>query len=603
MPPFTERSLDALLDRLPRQARLRRLAAILAVLGVILLAFCGFSLWRGAQHAQEVVARMRAEAAILQRQAAAFDLRGASATLGRLRRDADDARATTTGPLWAAATLVPVVGDDVSAARDVSTSVAGVLDAAQPLEAALPRLDPSTMHGGRIDVDALAHVARTLPAVSAAVAQADLTVAGIDTAGLSAPLADGVRTLHSQLDDVRDPLANAVPGVQILPSMLGRNGTRTWLVLLEQDAEARGTGGLVGAYAVVTADGGKLTLTTAAQRSTLNGRRIPATAVPPDLRALWGGDITEWAGLNLSPHFPWTGQLVAAGWDSVKGTKLDYVAALDQYAVAALLAGTGPVQIGRDTVSAANAVAYLSRGVYRRYPRYQDVDRATEQLVTATFSRVAAGRIDLRALVKAVAEPAGQRRILAWSADPDEELAIQELSVGGALPDTPGPFAMAVVNNGGGNKLDAYLRVHTDYTPGGCVEGSRIGTMAVTLSSTAPRTGLTAYQSVRSDLLDDGIRHWVVGSNRILLDLYGPVGATAPLVTVDGVAQTPIVGSDRGHSVWRVIVPILPGQRRVVRAVVVQPVSSDGSDAAPHMLAQPMAIPATTSLGPAPECS
>src|SRR5512133_3861086 len=162
--------------------------------------------------------------------------------------------------------------------------------------------------------------------------------------------------------------------------------------------------------------------------------------------------------------------------------------------------------------------------------------------------------------------------------------------MGGALPDAGGPFVMAVVNNRGGNKLDAYLKVHTAYMPGRCLGGSRIGATAVTLTNTAPPTGLTEYQSVRSDPLDSGVKKWVVRSNRILLDLYGPVGAAVPLVTVDGARQTPVVGTDRGHSVWRVVLPILPGRKRVVRAVVVEPVDVAGLDAAPQVLAQPMAI-------------
>jgi hypothetical protein len=601
--PLRYRLQRALTPRRPH--RPWRLVAILAGLALPALAFCGFVLVRGAQHAQEVVARMRTEAGTLQRQAAAFDLRGAAVTMKQLRADADDARATTGGPLWAVAAYAPVLGDDVAAARDVAGSVASVLDAAAPLEAALPRLDPSapTKRPGRIDVGALADVARTLPGVSTAIAKADATVASIDTSGLQPQLAAGVATLHAQLDGVRDPVANAVPALRILPSMLGQNATRTWLVLLEQDAEARGTGGLVGAFAVVKAHDGRLALDSTAQRSVLNARSIPPTAVPPQLRDLWGKDITEWAGLNLSPHFPWTGQLVAAGWASKKHAKVDYVAAVDQYTVAALLAGTGPVQLGPDRVDSHNAVAYLTRGVYRRYPDYHDVDRVTAQLVEQTFGRAAAGKLDLRSLVKAVAEQAGQRRLLLWSADPDEQLELESLPVGGALPAASGPFAMAVVNNGGGNKLDAYLKVATVYDPGVCVQGSRIGSLAVTLTNTAPKRGLTRYQSVRSDLLDSGVRRYVRGSNRILLDLYGPVGASAPVVTVSGVQQVPITGTDRGHSVWRVVVPILPGQRRDVRAVIVQPVDPAGLDAAAQLFTQPMAIPATAKLRPTPACS
>jgi hypothetical protein len=293
---------------------------------------------------------------------------------------------------------------------------------------------------------------------------------------------------------------------------------------------------------------------------------------------------------------------VSAGWSSKKGEKLDYVAAIDQYAVAALLAGTGPIRIGDDVVTSKNAVPFLSRDVYLRHPRFEDVDRITGELVTQAFGRLAAGKLDLKKMVTAVATQSSQRRVLVWSADPDEQLELETLSVGGALPSAPGPFAMSVVNNGGGNKMDAYLKVRTVYKPGSCVQGSRIGDLQVSLTSTAPTSGLTEYQSVRSDLLDRGVKHWTRGSNRILLDLYGPVGSQAPLITVDGVRDFPIAsGSDRGHSVWRLQVPIDPGQARVVRAVIVQPVDA-ANDAAPQVLVQPMAIPATASIGVASPC-
>ena len=161
---------------------------------------------------------MRADADTLQRQAAAFDLKRASATLTRLRQDADDARATTSGPLWATATIVPVIGDDIAAARTVSSNVAAILDAAQPLETALPKLQRTH---GRINVQALNDVAGALPRISAAVSRADAAVALLDTSALQPQLADGVKALHAELGAVRDPLANAVPGMQVLPSMLG----------------------------------------------------------------------------------------------------------------------------------------------------------------------------------------------------------------------------------------------------------------------------------------------------------------------------------------------------------------------------------------------
>jgi len=126
----------------------------------------------------------------------------------------------------------------------------------------------------------------------------------------------------------------------------------------------------------------------------------------------------------------------------------------------------------------------------------------------------------------------------------------------------------------------------------------------VQLTNTAPAKGLTFYQSVRADLLDDGIKRWTVGSNRILLDLYGPLRSKAPLITLDGVEQVPTSsGTDRGHSVWRITVPILPGQQRDVRAVIVQPVDDGEGDGQPQVMLQPMAIPQTASVRSVSPCA
>ena len=570
---------------------------------IVGLGICAVVLLRGAHHAQQVVGRLRGDAAVLQEQAKDFDLTGAASTMARLRAEADDAHDTTRGPLWAAATWIPVLGDDVGAARDVSASVAGILDTAQPLEAALPRLDPKRGKG-RFDVAAIADVARALPNLSTAVDKADATVAAIDPSGLQPQLADGVRTLHKQLAAVQEPLANAVPAFRILPSMLGQDRTKNWLVLLQQDAEARGTGGVVGAFAVVKTNHGKITLAGAAQRDTIAWRKIPSTAVPQELNDLWGKDLTEWAGLNLSPHFPWTGQLVSAGWAAKKGAHVDYVAAIDQYAVAGLLAGTGPVKIGRDVITSQNAVSYLSSRVYQRHPDYHDVDIITGQLVAQTFARVASGKVDLPSMVKAIAEQSGNRHILAWSADADEQRELETLSVGGALPATPGPFAMAVINNGGGNKLDAYLKVHIGYDPGRCIQGTRIGALAVKLTNTAPAKELTYYQSVRADLLDDGVN---------ALDEGQQPHPARPLrsAALEGAAHHarrrragPDVERHRPRPLglaYRRADP--PGQQREVRAVILQPVDDGEGDGQPQVMLQPMAIPQTATVRSVAPCS
>jgi hypothetical protein len=575
-----------------------------------LLVVVGAGAWivvRG-REARVAMAQLQIDGAVLQRQLVGYELGAAGPTLAKVRVDADQAHRLTGDPIWGLAGSVPVLGRDLRAARTVSAVLADLTTASRPMETLLPQLDPAVIQKGKgkIDTVALAQLAQALPAVSTAVSAGAVSVGELDATQLRPEIASGVTTLTDALGAARGPLADAVPMMRSVPAMLGGDGQRSWVVLLQQDAEARGTGGLVGAYAVVRTDHGRVKLVTAKPRTVLDrGPAIPAGALPADLRALYGSDLKEWAGFNASPHFAYTGELVSAGWNARPGTRpLNYVAAVDQYVVAAMLAATGPVTVRHISVDQTNAVEFLSRGVYQRWKDPKEVDEVTTELVDAVFAKFTVGQFDLPALITAMRRPMQDRRVLIWAADEEEQSRLARFRVSGTLPADEGPFAMAVINNGGGNKLDAYLKVHTDYQPGRCTEGTRVGQITVTLNNTAPRTGLPDYVNVRSDLLQDGVtgRRTRNGSNRILLDIYGPVGSSAALTSLDGEPLAPVTGLDNNHTVWRVEVPINAGQRRTVNVVMTTPAVDGDVGTTPLVLTQPMVKPATVSTKPLAAC-
>ena len=574
---------------------------------LVLVGATGWLAVRG-REARSAMAELQTDGATLQQQLAGYDLAAAGPTLTKVRADAERAHRLTGDPVWAVAGQVPYFGRDLRAARDTSAVLANLTRAAAPLETVLPQLDPALIPAkkGRIDTAALSRLADTLPAVSTAVSAGAVTIGQLDPDQLRPEIRSGVTTLDRALTGARGPLADAVPVLRAMPSMLGADGRRSWMVLFQQDAEARGTGGLVGAYAVLKTDHGAVELTTAKSRGALDrGPAIPTGGLPADVRALYGRDLTEWAGFNASPHFAYTGQLVAAGWKARGDAKpLNYVAAVDQYVVSAMLAATGPVTVRHVRVDEANAVDFLSRGVYRRWKDPQQVDAVTTELVDAVFAKFTVGQFDLPTLITAMVKPVHDRRLLLWAADEDEQNQLARMRVSGSLPNESGPFAMAVINNGGGNKLDAYLKVHTDYQPGRCTAGTRVGQIAVTLTNTAPSRGLPAYVNVRSDLVQLGLtgRQTRNGSNRILLDIYGPVGSNAALTSLDGQPLVPLVGLDNNHTVWRVAVPIESGQRRTVNVVMSTPAVDGDVGTNPLVLTQPMVMPATVSTKPLAAC-
>jgi len=161
---------------------------------------------------------------------------------------------------------------------------------------------------------------------------------------------------------------------------------------------------------------------------------------------------------------------------------------------------------------------------------------------------------------------------------------------------------MAVVNNGGGNKLDAYTAVSVDYTRGSCTPDGPTSTLRVTVTDTAPTSGLPAYVTGRLDLTPGEQATAPKGSTLVLLYLYGPVDAENTATTVDGRAVDVSEGVERGHPVWRVDLPLVPGQTSTVEVRMLEPYDTAATPA-PTVGVQPMSIPQTVTAHAGPTCT
>ena len=81
-------------------------------------------------------------------------------------------------------------------------------------------------------------------------------LAAVDLGGVPGPVASGVGSLRHQLASLSADLTAVSTAARVMPTCSARTGPRHYLVVFQNNAEARGTGGLVGAYAVVTAAAG-----------------------------------------------------------------------------------------------------------------------------------------------------------------------------------------------------------------------------------------------------------------------------------------------------------------------------------------------------------
>ncbi|HEY5184395.1 MAG TPA: DUF4012 domain-containing protein, partial [Actinomycetes bacterium] len=458
---------------------------------------------------------------------------------------------------------------------------------------------------GKIDVAALTAAAPTLGQLVARTAAVESQVAVLPRTGVPSVLARAVTDLQTLLDQTRSTLDEGWLGARLLSPMLGADGPRTYLVVFQNNAEARGTGGLIGAYAVITASKGAVSVQRLGSVADLKSLTAPALNLGADYQGLYGSDPGLWVNVNMSPHFPYAAALMADMWRRQFGTSLDGVIATDPVALSDVLTATGPVTLADGSpVSADTAVALTMKDVYARWPletQNGPRDAYLQSVAKSVFDALLSGSGQPRALLTQLGAAVGARRLLVYSAHPAEESLLEQTPLAGAVDGLPGPYAALVVNNAGGNKLDYYLGRTLDYALGSCTTQGRSSVITATLANGAPASGLPLYARLRLDRgsFSSAVAREGDGSTHEIVQVYAAVGAELTSATLDGAPVSVAPGTERGRPVYVVQLDIAPGRRSVLKLDLLEPAST----AAPRAWVQPLVQPATVAVTPGPGCS
>ncbi|WP_139316006.1 DUF4012 domain-containing protein [Cellulosimicrobium sp. CUA-896] len=341
-------------------------------LTVLVAAWCA---WLAADvlRARSSLERAAAELPALQRTVTS----GGDAAAGtrQVQEAARTAADATSGPHWRLARLLPVVGDDARALGDVAAAVDGLASQALPrLARAAEVAAPAQLvpRDGAVDLGPLEDARADVLAADASVAAAAATVSGIDTQTLVTPLGQAVEELEAHLAEIRSQTATAARAVDLVPSMLGADGPRDHLVLVQNNAEPRAAGGIAGSVLHVRARDGRLELVEVRPGNELDG---PTSAVELSRaeEALFGDDLGRYMlNVTSTPDFPRTAAVARQIWADRTGVQVDGVLAVDPVALQGVLAATGPVAFtdpaGTEVrLTGDDAAAFLLNGVYRRY--------------------------------------------------------------------------------------------------------------------------------------------------------------------------------------------------------------------------------------------
>ena len=403
----------------------------------------------------------------------------ASADFRDAERDFSRANAILNSRVISALSHMPVAGRQIKAAVEltdmgarasrIGTMLVSAVQA--PISKQVPGAGKGQDPGQKV-VAMLDALDPELPRISQDLHQIVVDRDRIPSTGLLPQISRGLAAFNSKVDirSVEASLAELRRNEPGLRAFLGTAGSQTYLVLQQDPAELRGSGGFIGTVGFLSFDRGKMAPFNpqpVEQIDYKNGQSVlggPGTAnhVDPPYPLAHVFHLQSWAlrDANWSPDFPTAAKEAEFLLARETGRKVDGVIAIDPYLVQKLLAVTGPITVPEtgDVVDQNNFYALtLSRVEVASATRKDFVSQAAREILAELIAVPPAKYLSLLNAVRAGCD---QRSVQAYFHDPDLEALTNRNQCGGQVQSPPGDALMIVEANVGGNKDDFWMKRH-----------------------------------------------------------------------------------------------------------------------------------------------
>ncbi|TFD34642.1 DUF4012 domain-containing protein [Cryobacterium sp. TMT2-10] len=541
------------------------------VVGVVIFA----GIWVGVRG---LTAKAELEAAMplaetIRSQILAGDAGAATKTVKSMAEHSKRARELTSDPVWRVSELLPVIGPNLTAVR----ALAGVGDdvvrgAIKPLAAIASTLNPDLLRPveGAIDLDAIAAAGVSIGDSSEVLSLAGERIRAIDTAGTIRQVSSAVTQFGGLLSGIAPTLASARELLDIAPDALGASAPRNYVIVFQNNAEARALGGTSLSFALLTIDEGRVTLGKAVPAGLGNFAYYQDSVIPmPDgVAALYGSEFGRAvSNVTVRPSFASAAKITQEMWKRQFGTEIDGVISIDPIALGYLLRGTPPIPLSTgDVITSDTLVPLLLNGVYMRFwsgdggSDNAAQDLVYSEIVLKTFDQLLSGDVDPKVMLSALTQAVDERRVLVWSPNEKEEAVFEFVGVDGALPksdeetDRVGVYFQENV----GSKMNFYLKQAVSLGQAQCrADGKASYRIGVDLANGLPADAAT---SISPSILGTFDREKLKpGVQRMIVMVYAPPGSQIVGATVDGAAVQLEAFHDTDYPVAKVTLTIEPG--------------------------------------------
>lgn len=460
----------------PRGRHTGRTIAVVVgvVLAVLLVAggTAGFLLYRSAMTVKAQASEIMAQTSSLADSLKSGDADALSSSVDTIVEKTASIDAEVHTPLWNLATFVPVVGEDIRSVQTLGDAASDLVSGALvPVTRSISGMKLSDLlQDGTVNVELVRALSASLSDATPVIKSSADTIAGLPEAHVP-QLADILTKIQDPLSKAQDTIDKVQPILDVLPQMLGADGqTRTYLIIAQNNAELRSTGGLPGSWGTLTVTNGKISMGDDFQ-TILHGDGLKVSITEDERTAIATNMDTDPAQVNCTPDFTRVGELSREYWEQAGYGTVDGVIAVDPVFLQSLLSLTGGFEApDGTTVDGTNAAKVLLSDTYWKFGN----DGAAQD---AYFSSVAAlsfqnvmdnmGTADMKDLWKTVEQAGDQGRLQVWMAADDEERVMGTLGLSGALASDPAAPVLGVyLNDDTYSKISWYASCKTQIGDG-----------------------------------------------------------------------------------------------------------------------------------------
>ncbi len=447
------------------------------------------------------------------------------------------------GNLAAAAAAVVPTRSAASAADPILTAGSEIAAGGSTLTAGLSRLDGITDPVAKVDAVG-ADLKNALPHLERAAA----SLAAVDAAAVPGEFRSSFDAARSELPKLAGDVRKAASVADLLKLVMGANGTKRYLVVFENNAELRPTGGFLGSFALVDVNRGRVRKVEvpAGGSYDLKGGLRPKLASPQPLHLI--NPNWEFQDANWFADFPTSAQKIVWFYEQSGGPTTDGVIAVTMSFVEKLLETTGPIEMPEygKTIDARNFYFETQKAVEIDYdksknrPKQFIADMAPKLLQRLTETNGGQALQLAGALDSALSE----KQLLFWFKDPEAQSRVADLGWAGELKPTDGDYLDIVHTNIAGQKTDLVMKDAVDHS----VKVNADGSAAVTLTLKRTHGGVknALFSGVRNV---DYVRFYVpAGSSLVEASGFDTPDVKLFKIPDEGRADDPVIAEQEGAS-------------------------------------------------------